>query len=261
MIVKNQLANNLKFLIIGIIVGSLSFFAFQQLIRHNIRKSRALIEKEIKEATKFVLNDWNRNTFLKKSPPPQVLPVLRGSRIQGACGSTIYNIGNWDIGGSSYCSLTNTIFLVPEELFAFKKKFGISTIPFVVAHEFAHAIQNVSGVRLRGPSRELHADCIAGMFLKAGNKKLGITRDSVLSLAETAYSIGNPSHGTGAQRKYALLSGMGVLPASCSSSNMINLSEGKINDKYMQEIKQSNSVFNLIDISKTPFPKDFDLKF
>ena len=250
--------NPLKFFLFGLIIGSISIISYQNYNKYRKQKYINVVESEIKEVTRFLLNDWNNNSFLKDFPPPQVIPVLRGSRIQGACGNSKYDIGNWDIGGSSYCDLTNIIYLVPEQLKSLKKEFGISTIGFVVAHEFAHALQHTYGIRLRGPSRELHADCIAGMFLKAGNKKLGITRTNVLNLTEAAYSVGSRSHGSGPQRKYALLSGMGVLPSTCSTSNMQTLSKGEINDQYMQELKQTKSAYRLIDISKTPFPKNLN---
>ena len=192
---------NLKIFILGLIIGCLSIISFQNFFRSKQIKRTRLMESEIRKVSKFILDDWNSNFIIKEFRPPQVIPVLRGSRIQGACGSSIYDIGNWDIGGSSFCDLTNTIYLVPEELLFLKKEFGTSTVGFVVAHEFAHALQQVIATRLRGPSRELHADCIAGMFLKAGNKELGITRDGVLELAEAKLLFGSRSHGSGLQRK------------------------------------------------------------
>jgi len=165
-----KFTNHIKFFLLGLLIGSSSILIFLRINEFRSQKYRDRINKEIKQVTNFLLNDWNNNSFLKDFPPPQVIPVLRGSRIQGACGNSKYDIGNWDIGGSSYCDLTNTIYLVPEQLKSLKKEFGISTIGFVVAHEFAHALQHTYGIRLRGPSRELHADCIAGMFLKAGKK-------------------------------------------------------------------------------------------
>lgn len=256
-----KFTNHIKFFLLGLLIGSSSILIFLRINEFRSQKYRDQINKEIKQVTNFLLNDWNNNSILKDFPPPQVIPVLQGSRIQGSCGSSKFDIGNWDIGGSSYCDLTNTIYLVPEQLKALKKKFGISTIGYVVAHEFAHALQHVYGIQLRGPSRELQADCWAGMFLKAGNKELGITRDKLLYLSEAAYAIGSKSHGTGIQRKYALLSGMGVLPSTCSASSMQALSKGKIHNQYMKELKQSKSAFRLIDISKTPFPKSFNKYF
>ena len=41
---------------------------------------------------------------------------------------------------------------------------------------------------------------------------------------------GDPTHGTGAQRAYALLSGMGVVEAGCSKKEMILLKQDKISD-------------------------------
>ena len=36
------------------------------------------------------------------------------------------------------------------------------------------------------------------------------------------------------------------------------LSNGEINDPYMQELKQTKSAYRLIDLSKTPFPKNLN---
>ncbi len=249
---------SIKVFILGLIIGCLSIISFQNFVRSKQVKRTKLIESEIRQVSNFILDDWGSNFILREFRPPQVIPVLRGSRIQGACGSSIYDIGNWDIGGSSFCDLTNTIYLVPEELLSFKKEFGISTVGFVVAHEFAHALQQVIATPLRGPSRELHADCIAGMFLKAGNKELGITREGVLELAEAKIFLGGRSHGSGLQRKYALLSGMGVIPSTCSTSNMQALANGEVNDEYFQELKKSRSAFRLIKLDKTLFPKDLE---
>tara|TARA_B100001057_G_scaffold321299_1_gene321505 strand:+ start:245 stop:454 length:210 start_codon:yes stop_codon:yes gene_type:complete len=45
--------------------------------------------------------------FLNIENPLKIIPVVRGSRIQGSCVSSKDDICYWDIGGSSYCDLTN----------------------------------------------------------------------------------------------------------------------------------------------------------
>ena len=138
--------------LLGLIIGSFSVISLQKYYIYKQQKSRNLIESEVKEVTNILINYWDNHSDLKNFYPPQVIPVLLGSRIQGACGASESDIGNWDIGGSSYCGLTNTIYMVPEELKTFKKVFGISTIGFVVAHEFAHAVQDVYKIDLPGTS-------------------------------------------------------------------------------------------------------------
>ena len=253
--------NHLKSFFLGLIIGLLSITAYQSYSNFRQQKYKSLVESEVKEVTNILINYWDNHSDLKNFYPPQVIPVLLGSRIQGACGASESDIGNWDIGGSSYCGLTNTIYMVPEELKIFKKVFGISTIGFVVAHEFAHAVQDVYKIDLPGPSHELQADCIAGILLKTFKNKLDISREKVLNLTELAYAIGDFSpetHGTGEQRKYALLSGMGLIPSSCASSRMQVLERGEVSDKYMKELIKSQSAWNLIDIDKTPFPKSLN---
>ena len=258
---KLKLSNYFITFLLGLIIGSFSVISFQKYNIYKQQKSRNLIESEVKEVTNILINYWDNHSDLKNFNPPQVIPVLLGSRIQGACGTSESDIGNWDIGGSSYCGLTNTIYMVPEELKIFKKVFGITTIGFVVAHEFAHAVQDVYKIDLPGPSHELQADCIAGMLLKTFKNKLDISREKVLDLTELAYALGDFSpetHGTGEQCKYALLSGMGLIPSSCASSRMQVLKEGVVSDKYMKELIKSQSAWNLIDIDKTPFPKSLN---
>ena len=67
------------------------------------------------------------------------------------------------------------------------------------------------------------------MFFDIGSEQLGITRQETLQMAQTAYTIGD-SHGTGAQRTYALLSGMGVFEAGCSKKEMIALKNDQVKD-------------------------------
>ena len=49
-----------------------------------------------------------------------------------------------------------------------------------------------------------------------------------MAISKVAYSIGDPTHGTGEQRAYALAVGMGVIEGSCEADHMLRLAEGKI---------------------------------
>ena len=89
-------------------------------------------------------------------------------------------------------------------------------------------IQFAVDINISGAAQELQADCITGIFIQEGSKKLGITRDDVVQMAQAAYSIGSKSHGGGPQRSYALLSGMGVMIQA--TAEMRKLSRGQITD-------------------------------
>ena len=183
----------------------------------------AKVFEQIEQTTAFLIRAWESNKDIK-GRPPQVIPISGESTVYGGCGS--YITGS-EVGGSSYCAATNTIFLVPSQLKYFEEEFGASAVAYVVAHEFAHAVQYAYEIRLPTPNHELQADCLAGVFIKEGSEELGITRADTLAMAKVAYSIGDPTHGSGEQRAYALSSGMGIIDGSCKSENIKLLVEGK----------------------------------
>ena len=214
--------------------------------------AQADVMKAVDQTTSFLISNWSSDPELKKVMPPQVLPLAAGSRVYGSCGEQVRGV---ELGGSAYCAATHTIFLVPEELKAFYEVFGSSAVAYVVAHEFGHAIQAAYRIKLEGPARELQADCLAGLIFRSGRKELGLTRDRILAMAQTAYNIGSESHGSGAQRTYALLSGMGVLEASCKGSVMQALAQGRIKDPALFQLGNQRSGGNRPDTSQTPYPK------
>ncbi len=213
----------------------------------------------VDKSAQYLLSSWKSDPTLEEAQvaPPQVLPIAAGSKIYGACGE---QVSGHDLGGSAYCGVTHTIYLVPSELNAFHDIYGPSAVAYVVAHEFGHALQNVYGVELRGASRELHADCLAGLFIGNGSKELDITRSDVVAMAQAAYEIGSDSHGSGPQRAYALLSGMGVFSSTCSSDEMNALAKGTHNAPELAELngpirRGLRGGSALIDITATPYPK------
>ena len=76
-------------------------------------------------------------------------------------------------------------------------------------------------------------------------------------MAQAAYAIGDPSHGTGAQRAYALLSGMGVVEAGCSKKEMLALKNNKVIDPAFKRLTTTRSGTAGIDVNQTPYPKTF----
>ena len=213
-------------------------------------------DETLDKSIRYLISSWQSDKSLSDFAPPQVLPIAEGSRIYGGCGE---NIGGMEIGGSAYCQATHTIYLVPQELGAFVEAFGPSAQAYVVAHEFGHAIQAAFSVELAGSARELQADCLAGIMIASGSDALGIARDQVVAMASAAYAIGSDSHGTGAQRSYALLSGMGVFDASCKESDMKLLAAGRITDPSYLKLSKTRSGDSRVDTSKTPFPKTVGL--
>jgi hypothetical protein len=236
------------------VTQKLAIAAFAMAITITMPAARAQNEmmQSTDRAIQFLISNWNSDEDLKQVSPPQVIPLAAGSKVYGACGEQIRGD---EVGGSGYCGATHTVYLVPEELEAFYQAFGPSAIGYAVAHEFGHAIQSAFRANLEGPSRELQADCLAGMLIRSGAQELGLTRDNVIAMASAAYSIGSKSHGSGAQRSYSLLSGMGVLKANCSGSAMQELADGLNKDSDYLELSQQRSGGNTPDTSQTLHPK------
>ena len=99
-------------------------------------------------------------------------------------------------------------------------------------------------IRLQDPNHELQADCLAGYFIQKGNKELGVTRENILEMSSVAYSIGDKTHGTGAQRTYALLSGMGRVDADCSYASIEKLVKGDIDDPFIKHSQEQGDLVN-----------------
>ena len=206
----------------------------------------------VDQTTSFLIRDWVTDQRFDGFQPPQVFAIEQGTKVYGGCGEFVRGD---EVGGSSYCPATNTIYLVPSQLNYFYKAFGPSSVAYVVAHEFGHAIQNRYGSLEGGAEVELQADCLAGILVDYGSTQLGITRQDTIQMAQAAYAIGDPTHGTGAQRTYALLSGMGVVDAGCSKQEMLSLLNNQVSDPAYMELRATRSGAGNIDINKSPHPK------
>ena len=206
----------------------------------------------IESTSSFLIKDWVTDPKFADFNPPQVIPISGKTRIYGGCGNYVKGA---EVGGSSYCPKTHTIYLVPEQMSVFYEAFGPSSVAYIIAHEFGHAIQyrydNLAG----GPEVELQADCLAGVLIDIGSKELAITRDDSLQMAQAAYAIGDPTHGSGAQRAYALLSGMGVFKSGCSNAEMKSLLAGKVSDPAYLELARTRSGSGSINTIGTPIPR------
>ena len=217
------------------------------------------MQEVIDQSTRLLVENWLSDQVVEQFKPPQVLPLAAGSKVYGACEELITG---HEVGGSGYCSNTHTIYLVPEELREFEEAFGASSVAYVVAHEFGHAFQAALEVPLEGAARELQADCFAGMLINNGNEQLGITREDVLAMATAAYNIGSDTHGTGPQRTFALLVGMGVFDSNCEADTMQSLANGAFdNDSRIKELSQERSAGYRLDTSTSPYRKDARLLF
>jgi len=134
---------------------------------------------------------------------PRLIWNLRvGDR--GACGP---------IRGTHYCTLNHTVYITQQDV-KFAYQHGDAALAYIVAHEYAHAMQVAHGFMPRTTKlSELQADCLAGVYLGV-IPNLTLDQKDVQEIASFAYRIGDYSwgsahhHGTPTQRVKAVLLGM-----------------------------------------------------
>ena len=214
-----------------------------------VPSAKADMENFVESSAEYFTQTWLETPGFEKITPPQIISLNPDSKILFGC-RTGNNSKN--IGGSAYCSLSNTIFLTNDQLKFFYEVNGKSGIAYLMAHEFAHAVQHAVLTELDNPAKELQADCIAGIFTSS---MLNISRSEMLSLARLSLHLGSDNHGTGNQRAYALLTGLGVIEGTCFDKDIVKLAKGKIKNKTIMRLLNSRSGLGSIDIEKTPYPK------
>ena len=116
-----------------------------------------------------------------------------------------YTSCGW-IDDAAYCQRDHAIFITTKTIQR-SYKFGDSALSYIIAHEYAHALQPNPG----HPFAELEADCLAGFYLDAIPNVVFDERD-VIEMASITYQTGDFSrhtpHGTPEQRTNQLLKGI-----------------------------------------------------
>ncbi|MBW4565780.1 MAG: neutral zinc metallopeptidase [Mojavia pulchra JT2-VF2] len=137
-----------------------------------------------------------------RATPQLVWNVAQGSR--GRCGR---------IYGSHYCKLNHTVYITRQDI-RMAYYFGDAALAYIVAHEYAHAMQTAYRFQPRvTPISELQADCLAGVYLGLIPNIVLDDRD-ILEISSLAYHLGDYQwgsrhhHGTPAQRVNAVRLGI-----------------------------------------------------
>ena len=211
----------------------------------------ASLDQSVEAFGKFVIYHWQKDPKLKNFNPPQIITnVQSDTKVLGGCVSNHGGRLATDVGGTSYCPPTNTIYVVQKQLEPFFKHFGPEAIAYVIAHEYGHYLQTKFKMDYEQPVSELQADCLSGAILGQGAAELEITSRDIINMAQAAYSIGSKSHGTGAQRAYAVYAGFGQSPEiTCSTTDMKKLAAGNINDPVFKKLASQRSA-NGVDLNK-----------
>jgi Putative neutral zinc metallopeptidase len=180
--------------------------------------ARELSTQEAVHALAEALTYAGEQTFNKdgRFPSPQILFGIGGTFAYGSCQSAS---GSTIIPGSFYCPKTNTIILEYSQLEALRTRFGDGAVVYALAHEYAHYIQTVFGIKNSITLQELQADCMAGAILASARKTLGLDQRDILEVVSAAASIGGGSHGTSEQRSGAVMFGLEKGDISACSTN------------------------------------------
>jgi hypothetical protein len=180
--------------------------------------ARELSTQEAVHALAAKLTSAGDQVFNKNGrfPSPQILFGIGGTYTYGSCQSAS---GSTIIPGSFYCAKTNTIILEYSQLEALRTRFGDGAVVYALAHEYAHYIQTVFGIKHSITIQELQADCIAGAILSSASSSLGLDRKDILEIVSAAASIGGGSHGTSEQRSSSVMFGLKVGDISACDIN------------------------------------------
>ncbi len=181
------------------------------------------IEAFLVEIIEDVDRYWTRTLRAADIAEPRVSYVFLapGERRRSACRATA------DDDAAFYCPADDTIYLSQVIAARFYNATGDFGVAYVVAHEYAHNVQNELGQlsangRTSSKPFELQADCMAGLWGNSAYNAGRFKESDVEEAVKTAYAVGdfdygNPNHhGTPNERREAWLTGFrGGDPADC----------------------------------------------
>jgi predicted metalloprotease len=171
---------------------------------------------------------WHQTLAAAGRPAPSVRHawVVPGGRLDTACG---VQAGD---GAAFYCAADDTIYVgqvfaralyegvlggLPGQQAGFGRAAGDFAVAYVVAHEYAHNVQQESGIlagRTRALPVELNADCLAGTWARWAYGQGRLDRGDVQKALDAALAVGDfdflsAQHpGTPSERRDALLTGL-----------------------------------------------------
>ena len=197
------------------------------------------LEAYLTEVLESVDGYWTRTLRASDQPEPRVsfLWIPPGRSARSGCGAVA------DENAAFYCPADDTIFVgeelaadilrgtgrsFPGERAGYGKAQGDFGLAYVIAHEYAHNVQQELGLAGVDPrygveALELQADCMAGLWgnsvYRAGKLKPGDVEEAISTvLAAGDFDTANPQHhGTPEARRASWLLGYrSGDPARCS---------------------------------------------
>jgi predicted metalloprotease len=181
---------------------------------------------------------WRQEQAAAGRPAPAVghVWVVPGGSVATGCGVSAGN------DAAFYCAPDDTIYIgqafagalydgvlagLPGQRAGFGHAAGAFALAYVVAHEYAHNVQQEDGVLAGHRSAlptELDADCLAGTWARWDYARGGLDDAGVQQALDAALAVGDfeflspQHHGTPQERHDALLTGFrGSGPSACDS--------------------------------------------
>ncbi|MBI5104628.1 MAG: neutral zinc metallopeptidase [Solirubrobacterales bacterium] len=198
-------------------------------VRSRGRNEPTTIDAFLTDVLQEVDRYWTRTFAVARLPEPRVAYdwVAPGARVLTGCGQVA------DDGAAFYCPADDTIYVaqqfasdlyrgvlrrLPGEQAGHGRAAGDFAVAYVLAHEYAHNLQNELGVFDNSVSPtarpyELQADCLAGTWAYSvyaeGHLRDGDIEEAAnAALAVGDFDVGNAQHhGTPQERRDALLAG------------------------------------------------------
>jgi predicted metalloprotease len=179
---------------------------------------------------------WRETDAAAGRPAPSVhhVWVVPGGRVETACGAQAAD------DAAFYCSTDDTIYVgqafatslyngvlagLPGQKAGFGRAAGGFAVAYAIAHEYAHNVQQESGVlagRTRALPTELNADCLAGTWARWAYGQGGLDAGDVQEALDAALAVGDfdflspQHHGTPEERRDALDTGLeSGSPSAC----------------------------------------------
>ncbi|MFM7676546.1 MAG: hypothetical protein ACKO5F_13425 [Synechococcus sp.] len=226
-------------------LGALSVSAAVGLFSLSAEPARAVesMEQTIERYSQYILAIWKLDPQLSQVPPPQIISsISANTKVFGGCAAVISDHLRFEVGGTSYCPATNTIFVVVDQLRPFYEAYGPAAIGYALAHEYGHYIQAKFQIQSDTVHLELQADCLAGSILGQNPEATGVRQPEIPLIAQTAYKLGSASHGTGDQRAFAVYTGLGQSgELTCKLEDMVKLAKNQVKDPRFGSIDSLRS--------------------
>jgi hypothetical protein len=180
---------------------------------------------------------WHQTQAASGLPAPSVkhVWVAPGAKVDTACGAQAGD------DAAFYCATDDTIYIgqtfasaildgvangLPGQRAGIGRAAGDFAVAFVVAHEYAHDVQNEDGIflgRQRAKPIELNADCLAGTWARWADDQGQLKPGDFQEALDAALAVGDfdffnvQHHGTPLERRDALLTGFrGGTPQACN---------------------------------------------